>query len=58
MLYETGTAMAAGNEGPCAIRAILGYRAAKRATVFGGFLVGLSRGSPDAGVSIGGGYRF
>lgn len=58
VLLEASNALVPGEPGPRDVRAIVEHRFDERAAVFGGGSVGLSNGSADYGVSLGGSVRF
>lgn len=58
VLYEGSNALVSGEPDPRDLRGILDYRLSKQSSLFGGGLVGLSRGSPDFGFTLGGSFRF
>ncbi|HBL17063.1 MAG TPA: hypothetical protein DD417_10040 [Elusimicrobia bacterium] len=57
-LCELSNPLVAGETAPAALRGILDYKLDEQAHVFAGVLQGLSDGSPDVGLSLGGSYRF
>ncbi|MDD5303278.1 MAG: transporter [Elusimicrobia bacterium] len=58
VLLEGSNALVSGEPGPRDLRGILDYKLGEQGSLFGGGLVGLSRGSPDFGFTFGGGFRF
>lgn len=58
VLLEASNALVPGEPGPRDLRAIVEHRFDERAAVFGGGSVGLSDGSSDYGLSLGGSFRF
>lgn len=58
VLFEGSNALVSGEPAPRDLRGILDYKLGEQTSVFGGVLAGLSDGSPDAGFSLGGSYRF
>lgn len=58
VLLEASNALVPGEPGPRDVRAIVEHRFDERAAVFGGGSVGLSNGSSDYGISLGGSVRF
>ncbi len=53
MLYETSSALVRGNPDPRDISGMLDYASVAGNHYFGRFLLGLSDGSPDLGISVG-----
>ena len=58
VLFEGGNALVSGEPAPRDLRGTLDYKLGEQSRIFGGVLLGLSDGSPDYGVSLGGSYRF
>lgn len=58
VLFEASSALVSGEPASRDVRGVLGYRLDERASIFGGVLVGMSRGSADYGMSFGGSVRF
>lgn len=58
VLFEGSNALVSGQPAPLDLRGILDYKLGEQGSLFGGGLVGLSNGSPDYGLSLGGSYRF
>jgi len=58
VLYETRNALVNGNANPASVSGTLSYSASGDAQFFGGLALGLSNGSPDAGVSAGFSAKF
>ncbi|MDP3541069.1 MAG: transporter [Elusimicrobiota bacterium] len=58
VLLEASNALVPGEPGPRDVRAIVEHRFDETAAVFGGASVGLSDGSSDYGISLGGSLRF
>lgn len=58
VLFEGSNALVSGEPAPLDLRGTLDYKLGEQSRIFGGVLLGLSRGSPDYGFSLGGSYRF
>jgi hypothetical protein len=58
VLLEGSNALVSGEPAPVDLRGILGCKLSERGRLFGGILLGLSRGNADYGFSLGGSYRF
>lgn len=58
VLLEASNSLVDGQSDPVDVRGILDYRLDERASVHGGAMIGLSDGSADYGVSLGGSLRF
>ncbi len=57
-LLEGSNALVSGQPAPLDLRGILDYKLGEQSGISGGVLVGLSDGSADYGLSLGGSYRF
>lgn len=58
VLFEGSNALVSGDPAPRDVRATLDGGFDERSRIFAGVLLGLSDGSPDYGLSVGGSYRF
>lgn len=58
VLLEGSSALVSGEPHPVDVRGSLDYKVTERASLVAGGLIGLSRGSPDFGLSFGGSVRF
>lgn len=58
VLFGGSNALVSGDPAPRDLRGTLSYNLGERRAISGGVLLGLSKGSPDFGFSLGGSYRF